>query len=78
MEIDELIERRNKLQLRAESLNESLARQCWERLGVANRHIERVLSGILALTYGVENEIIQCMHDVESWLVEREGEFYVS
>ena len=58
--IDDYIEERNELQLKAEGINKTIADNCWAELGVANRHIARVLSGEFRLEV-VENEIIKCL-----------------
>lgn len=63
MTIDEYIERRNALQLRAENVDKETADRCWIELGVANRHIQRVLDGILTLNF-VEDEIERCLQRV--------------
>lgn len=54
--IDDYIERRNAIQLQAENKDEDTAKRCRIELGVANRHIARVLEGTLSLT-AVESEI---------------------
>jgi len=58
--IDQYIRRRNEIQLKAEQEGETEGRIMWSRLGVANRHIERVLGGALVLTPAVEAEINRC------------------
>jgi hypothetical protein len=63
--IDEYIEQRNDIQLRAESLSKELADLCWIELGVANRHIERVVDEVLPLRF-VENEIARCLERVRN------------
>ncbi len=65
MTIDDYIERRNAIQLRAEPLGKETADRCWTELGVANRHIERVLDGVFPMVPGVEREIVQCFKRVE-------------
>lgn len=59
--IDHYISRRNEIQLRAENISEEAGRQMWQRLGVANRHIDRVLTGQLPLTPSVAGEIERCL-----------------
>lgn len=68
MTIDDYIKRRNGIQRKANTLNESVSKSCWARMGVANRHIDRVLSGKLELAPGVEWEIERSLRDTESWL----------
>ncbi len=63
MTIDDYIEQRNHIQLIAEDQSEEIARKCWAELGVANRHIARVLDEQLPLGI-VENEIVQCLQRV--------------
>ena len=63
MNIDDYIKRRNDLQLKAEDVSEEAAQRCWTELGVANRHIERVLNGTLPL-HVVESEIERCLQRV--------------
>ena len=58
--IDDYIAERNEIQLRAENKSYDEGTRCWTELGVANRHIERVLNGVLPLRI-VENEIAQCL-----------------
>jgi hypothetical protein len=54
LSIDDLIEERNKLHLEAEAVSEQCAQRRWIELGVANRHIARVLEGHLQLTRGFD------------------------
>lgn len=63
MTIDDYIEQRNEIQLKAEALGKETADKCWAELGVANRHIERVLNGELRLAV-VESEIQQCFRRI--------------
>ena len=65
MTLDELIDRRNEVQLKAEDTPH--AASCWTRLGVASRHIERCATG-MPLSPGVEREIIRCINDAAEWL----------
>lgn len=63
MTIDDYIEQRNRIYLIAENRYGAKSKQAddtWERLGVANRHIERVLRGQLTLPM-VEKEIATCL-----------------
>ncbi|MDE1871811.1 MAG: hypothetical protein KGI06_06255 [Candidatus Micrarchaeota archaeon] len=62
--IDDYIERRNAIQLRAENRSKEAADRTWIELGVANRHIQRVLDGVLKLPM-VEVEIEKCLTRVE-------------
>ncbi len=64
MTIDDYINKRNEIQLEAESRGEETGRRCWAELGVANRHIEAVLRGDLTLTPGVRSEIERCLEEV--------------
>ena len=66
--IDRYIQRRNDIQLMAETEGDGLARECWTRLGVANRHIRRVLAGVLPLTPGLVYEIDSCLQETAQWL----------
>lgn len=60
--VDTLIEQRNAIYLRAENSGvDGAADRCWQMLGVANRHIDRVLSNVLKLTPAVEAEITHCL-----------------
>ena len=61
--IDDYIEERNAIQLKAEPLGDKEANKCWAELGVANRHITRVLDGMFELG-DVEKEIEACFHRV--------------
>lgn len=63
--IYDYIEQRNDIQLKAETLGKELSDLCWTELGVANRHIERVLNGVLPLRF-VEGEIIRCLKRVST------------
>lgn len=63
--IDDYIEQRNAIQLRAEALGEERARSTWLKLGVANRHISRIVSGQLILSPQVEWEIQKCLERAE-------------
>lgn len=62
--IDDYIERRNAIQLRAENRSKEAADRTWVELGVANRHITRVIEGIFPLRL-VEDEIEKCLTRVE-------------
>jgi len=61
MTIDDYIEQRNAIQFKAELISEEAAAARWIELGVANRHIERVLAGEMQLTPAVEYEIADCL-----------------
>jgi len=67
--IEDYIAERNKLYLQAESRGPEVADQCWSELGVANRHISRVLDGTLTLIF-VECEIERCLRRVREILKE--------
>lgn len=71
MTLDDMYDRRRDLQLRAEAIGKG--DECWERMGVAHRHLARVESGVLTLVPGVENEIIKCFDDVDHWLSSAEA-----
>lgn len=60
MTIDDYIERRNKIILSADAISKDFADRIWVELGVANRHIQRVISGACLLHF-VENEIKECL-----------------
>jgi hypothetical protein len=64
MTIDNYIEQRNDIQLRAEGVGKELADKCWVELGVANRHINRVIDEELPLSI-VEDEIQKCFYRVK-------------
>jgi hypothetical protein len=75
MTIDDYIDRRNEIQLHFEPGNpgnphegrlpaEKFANEVFAELGVANRHIARVLDGVLPLS-AVAREIEQCFERVE-------------
>lgn len=79
MTIDDYIAQRNEIQLSAEPGNEwnkianryeawEFASRAWGELGVANRHIERVLDGTLRLNQ-CEKEIVQCLERVREWII---------
>ena len=61
MTIDDYITRRNEIQLASEEVSEERAQACWASLGIANRHIERVLAGRLPFSLAVEKEIRECL-----------------
>jgi hypothetical protein len=61
MSIDDYIQQRNEIMLAAENENQAVADRKWIALGVANRHIQRVLDGELSLTPAVEQEIQRCL-----------------
>lgn len=61
MTIDDYIAKRNEIQLTAEAKGIKAGREQWTRLGIANRHISRVLEGILSLTPAIETEIQRCL-----------------
>lgn len=67
MTLDDLIEERNEIQFLSEGHSEDEAIECWTRLGVANRHIERVVTGVLPLTPAIELEIAECFQRVREW-----------
>lgn len=54
-ELIELIERRNAIQIASGDSD-----RCWQMLGVANRHILRVIDGEFTLVPGVVREIEAC------------------
>ena len=60
MTIDDYIERRNKIIFSADAISKDFADKIWTELGVANRHIQRVISGVCLLHF-VENEIRECL-----------------
>ncbi len=60
LSVDDYIEQRNDIQLSAESLSKDFADMVWTELGVANRHISRVLDGLLPLRI-VAPEIESCL-----------------
>lgn len=65
-EIDEFINRRNQIQFRAEDLGKG--DECWQMLGIANRHIDRLLDAELPLTQAVQSEIENCLNRAEKQL----------
>jgi len=66
--IDDYVEARNNIQIQAENVNIAVANECWLRLGLANRHIHRVIYGELPLVPGVEDEIKRCLVETSMWL----------
>jgi hypothetical protein len=66
--IDYWVGARNEVQFEAEAVSESMAKTCWERLGVINRHITRVVSGLIPLTPGLEKEMQDCLDHTRQWL----------
>lgn len=61
MNIDDYIAQRNAIQIASGDTDE-----CWASLGVANRHITRVIDGTMPLTPGLELEIQQCLERVRT------------
>jgi hypothetical protein len=68
--IDYWVGARNEVQFTAEPMGNLIADECWVRLGVANRHINRVINGALPLTPGLESEIETCVKNTGRWLKE--------
>lgn len=66
--IDDYINERNAIQLKAEAIADSCGARCWAIMGVANRHIARVVEGILPLLPMVEKEIQQSLTLGRQWL----------
>jgi len=66
--IDSWIMLRNEVQFEAENMGEAVADECWRGLGVANRHIIRVVDGLLPLTPVLEREIEDCLERTGAWL----------
>jgi len=64
--IDDYIDRRNEIQLRAEAKGNAAGAAKWTELGVANRHIARVLEGTLPLTPELEHEIESCLRRADA------------
>lgn len=71
MDIDDLIDLRNEIQLHAENISPTVADQCWQVLGIANRHIMRVLEGTFPLSPAVEQEILQCLDRGRAYLKDK-------
>ena len=69
--LDKIYEKRRDLQIKAEALGKG--DECWQRLGVAHRHLERIENGELHMVPGVEHEIEKCLDDVTKWLNEKEN-----
>lgn len=67
--IDSYITRRNYLQCAAEDAG--CGEEIWVRLGVANRHIGRVIDGELPCTPAVEREIGECLESVNKFLADK-------
>lgn len=59
--IQRLIDKRNFIQQLAGHRGKETADRVWTELGVANRHITRVVEGEMRLTPAIENEIEQCI-----------------
>ena len=68
MTIDDLIQKRNQIQLTAETISEDIAQECWIKLGVANRHLERVIGGVFSLFPALEAEIDCCLMRAQEWI----------
>jgi hypothetical protein len=66
-DLDYYIAERNKIQLDAEKKTPNIANMCWIKLGVANRHIERLIAG-LTLTPAIGDEIAGCLERTREWL----------
>jgi hypothetical protein len=66
--IDDLIQKRKQVQLVGEDISEEVAQTCWRRLGVVNRHIERLVSGEMILVSAIEEEIERNLAEFERWL----------
>jgi hypothetical protein len=64
--IDRLIACRNEIQLLAESID--CGDGCWVRLGISNRHLERLVSGTMELSRGVEDDMSRCFLSTQEWL----------
>lgn len=64
MTVDDYIEWRNSLYLQAEGRGVDIGWRCWTELGVANRHITRILDNVLQLRM-VEDEIVRCLERVQ-------------
>ncbi len=60
--LDDLVERRNSLQIASQDSD-----AMWQRLGIANRHITRVVNGILTIEQ-TRHEIVDCLDRAEKWL----------
>ena len=63
MTIDDYAEQRNAIYMKAHAKGEEIGDKCWVELGTANRHIDRVIGGLLKLTQ-VEDEITACFRRV--------------
>ena len=63
MTIDDYIAQRNEIYFDALSKYEQFGELVWSELGVANRHIERVVKGTFQL-HMVEREIVACLERV--------------
>lgn len=59
MTLDDYVQQRNEILTAAE--NAGTGNDMWIRLGVANRHIYRVVHGILPWNIRVEREIAECL-----------------
>ncbi len=71
--IDALIEQRNAVSLEAEAISDGMGAAVDVRLGVANRHINRVLTNQTALTPGIEAEIVRSIVSARDWLADQKA-----
>lgn len=69
--IDIYIQKRNNIQLCAENISEEVAQVCWSHLGVASRHIVRVVQKVISLTPAVEQEIKDSFARAEQYLADK-------
>ena len=65
-QIEAFYERRRDLQIRGESIGKG--DECWERLGIANRLLQRISNRMIAMSPGIERDITRCFEHVDRWL----------
>jgi hypothetical protein len=73
LSIHSWIDQRNGIQFYGEALGDIVAVECWERLNVANCHIDRVTKGSAPFTPAVEDEIADCVDRTFCWLRDEFG-----
>jgi len=70
--LDDYIEERNRLFLAALSISNTFSDRIWTELGVANRHINRLIKGTLQLNM-VRQEMDRCFEKVSGLIEEKKN-----
>lgn len=73
MTIEDYAEERNIIFFTAQSLGKEFEDRIWTELGVANRHINRVVNGVISLQF-VEREIEKCLQRTKNIVDEKKAE----